>query len=115
MTVHITSVALSFGADQVLDDVSAIVRPRDRIALVGRNGAGKTTLLRMVAGELRARAAATSRSQPGRGSRCTTSGRRWRRTRPSEYVGGGARPPNGSKPNCAHWKSGWPPARPMRR
>ena len=52
MTVHITSVALSFGADQVLDDVSAIVRPRDRIALVGRNGAGKTTLLRMVAGEL---------------------------------------------------------------
>ena len=52
MTVHITSVALSFGADQVLDDVSAIVRPRDRLAVVGRNGEGKTTLLRIVAGQL---------------------------------------------------------------
>ena len=32
--------------------MSAIIRPRDRVALVGRNGAGKTTLLRMLAGEL---------------------------------------------------------------
>ncbi len=52
MTVHITSVSVSYGADQVLRGLSAIVRPRDRIALVGRNGAGKTTLLRLVAGEL---------------------------------------------------------------
>ena len=52
MTVHITSVALSYGADEVLADVSAILRPRDRVALVGRNGAGKTTLLRLLAGEL---------------------------------------------------------------
>jgi len=52
MTVHVTSVALSFGADEILTDVSAIVRPRDRFALVGRNGAGKTTLLRILAGEL---------------------------------------------------------------
>jgi len=52
MTVHVTSVALSYGADEVLNDVSFILRPRDRVALVGRNGAGKTTLLRMLAGEL---------------------------------------------------------------
>ena len=52
MTVHVTSVALSYGADEVLSDVSAILRPRDRVALVGRNGAGKTTLLRILAGEL---------------------------------------------------------------
>jgi ATP-binding cassette subfamily F protein 3 len=52
MTVHVTSVALSYGADEVLGDVSAILRPRDRVALVGRNGAGKTTLLRLLAGEL---------------------------------------------------------------
>ncbi|MGN6377552.1 MAG: ABC-F family ATP-binding cassette domain-containing protein [Gaiellales bacterium] len=52
MTVHVTSVALSYGADEVLSDVSFILRPRDRVALVGRNGAGKTTLLRMLAGEL---------------------------------------------------------------
>src|SRR5437764_1284583 len=47
-----SGVALSFGADEILSDVSAIVRPRDRVALVGRNGAGKTTLLRILAGEL---------------------------------------------------------------
>ena len=52
MTLHVSSVALSFGADEILSDVSAIVRPRDRVALVGRNGAGKTTLLRILAGEL---------------------------------------------------------------
>jgi ATP-binding cassette subfamily F protein 3 len=52
VTVHITSVSVSYGADQVLRGLSAIIRSRDRIALVGRNGAGKTTLLRLVAGEL---------------------------------------------------------------
>src|SRR5690349_5828178 len=52
VTLHVSSVALSFGADEILSDVSAIVRPRDRVALVGRNGAGKTTLLRILAGEL---------------------------------------------------------------
>ncbi len=66
MTVHITSVALSYGADEVLSDVSAIVRPRDRTALVGRNGAGKTTLLRLVAGELK----------PDRGEIAITTGTR---------------------------------------
>jgi ATP-binding cassette subfamily F protein 3 len=52
VTLHVSSIALSFGADEVLTDVSAIIRPRDRVALVGRNGAGKTTLLRILAGEL---------------------------------------------------------------
>jgi ATP-binding cassette subfamily F protein 3 len=52
VTLHVSTVALSFGADEVLTDVSAIVRPGDRVALVGRNGAGKTTLLRILAGEL---------------------------------------------------------------
>jgi ATP-binding cassette, subfamily F, member 3 len=50
--VHLSNVAISFGADEILSDVSAIVRPRDRVALVGRNGAGKTTLLRILAGEI---------------------------------------------------------------
>jgi ATP-binding cassette, subfamily F, member 3 len=52
MTLHLTQIRLSFGGDEVLSDVSAIVRPRDRVALVGRNGAGKTSLLRIIAGEL---------------------------------------------------------------
>src|SRR5437763_1193487 len=52
MSLHLTQIRRSFGGDDVLLDVSAIVRPRDRVALVGRNGAGKTTLLRIIAGEL---------------------------------------------------------------
>src|SRR6059058_5532791 len=66
VTLHVSSVALSFGADEVLSDVSAIVRPRDRTALVGRNGAGKTTLLRLLAGEL----------APDRGEIAVTGGTR---------------------------------------
>ncbi len=90
MTVHITSVALSFGGDEILSDVSAIVRPRDRVALIGRNGAGKTSLLRLVAGEL----------TPDRGDISITAGMRvaLHDQRPplaspttlGEYVGGGA-------------------------
>jgi ATP-binding cassette subfamily F protein 3 len=52
VSLHLTQVKLSYGGDEVLTDVSAIVRPRDRVALVGRNGAGKTSLLRIIAGEL---------------------------------------------------------------
>jgi ATP-binding cassette subfamily F protein 3 len=90
VTVHVTSVALSYGADEVLSDVSFILRPRDRVALVGRNGAGKTTLLRMLAGELR----------PDRGEIAIPSSTRvaLHDQRPplasdttlGEYVGGGA-------------------------
>ena len=90
MTVHVTSAALSFGADEVLSDVSFILRPRDRVALVGRNGAGKTTLLRMLAGEL----------APDRGEIAIPSGTRLAlhdqrpplttATTLGEYVGAGA-------------------------
>src|SRR3954468_13506563 len=52
MSLHLTQIRLSFGGDVVLSDVSAIMRPRDRVALAGRNGAGKTSLLRIIAGEL---------------------------------------------------------------
>src|SRR5207245_253476 len=60
MSLHLTQIRRSFGGDDVLLDVSAIVRPRDRVALVGRNGAGKTTLLRIIAGELDAEGGSVS-------------------------------------------------------
>ncbi|HEY0387111.1 MAG TPA: ABC-F family ATP-binding cassette domain-containing protein [Gaiellales bacterium] len=60
MSLHLTQVRLSYGGDEVLTDVSAIVRPRDRVALVGRNGAGKTSLLRIIAGELEPEAGTVS-------------------------------------------------------
>ncbi|MDX6523856.1 MAG: ATP-binding cassette, subfamily er 3, partial [Gaiellales bacterium] len=60
MALHLTQIQRSYGGDEVLRDVSAIVRPRDRVALVGRNGAGKTTLLRIIAGELDAEGGSVS-------------------------------------------------------
>ena len=46
----IEAVAVSFGAVDVLQQVSAEAQPGDRIGLVGRNGAGKSSLLRVLAG-----------------------------------------------------------------
>jgi len=35
---------------RALDDISLVLEPGDRLALLGHNGAGKTTLLRTMAG-----------------------------------------------------------------
>lgn len=43
--------AKSYGARQVLDDVSLVVGDGDRVALVGVNGAGKSTLIRFLAAD----------------------------------------------------------------
>ncbi|MEH1166631.1 ABC-F family ATP-binding cassette domain-containing protein [Micromonospora sp. CPCC 205539] len=43
-------VELHAGPKEILRDVSWLVGPGDRIAILGANGAGKTTLLRMLAG-----------------------------------------------------------------
>src|SRR5215471_6581873 len=40
----------SYGAIAVLDDISFIVNPNDRIGIVGSNGVGKTTLLNILIG-----------------------------------------------------------------
>ena len=44
----------SFGADEILKDVSFTLTDEMRIGLVGPNGAGKTTLMRIVCGDLTA-------------------------------------------------------------
>lgn len=44
---HIT---LQYGSRVLLEDVSLLISPHDRIGLVGSNGAGKSTLLRIMVG-----------------------------------------------------------------
>ncbi|MCH5177543.1 MAG: ABC-F family ATP-binding cassette domain-containing protein [Prevotellaceae bacterium] len=51
--VSIEHLTIEFSARPLLTDVSFVVNPKDRIALVGKNGAGKSTLLKTIAGQQR--------------------------------------------------------------
>lgn len=48
--LQLTDISLTFGGDPVFDDLSLVVQPGDRVALVGRNGSGKSTLMKVMAG-----------------------------------------------------------------
>jgi ABC transport system ATP-binding/permease protein len=50
--VSLDGVSVAYGHEPLLDAVSLLVEPRERIAIIGRNGAGKSTLLRVISGEL---------------------------------------------------------------
>lgn len=51
--IEVKDVSFSYGAREVLRDVSLNVHQGDYLGLVGRNGAGKTTLLRIMLGLLK--------------------------------------------------------------
>ncbi|MEM9705893.1 MAG: ATP-binding cassette domain-containing protein, partial [Pseudomonadota bacterium] len=48
--LSLSNVKLTFGGDPLFENADLMVRPRDRIALVGRNGSGKSTLMKIAAG-----------------------------------------------------------------
>lgn len=48
--LQVSDISLTFGGDPVFSDLSLVVQPGDRLALVGRNGSGKSTLLKVMAG-----------------------------------------------------------------
>lgn len=51
MIVQISNGSMSFGANEVFENIDFTVNENERIALVGRNGSGKTTLLKVLTGE----------------------------------------------------------------
>ena len=51
--VELHDVSLRFGEKNVLDDVSLVVDPQERLVIIGQSGAGKTTILRLVLGILK--------------------------------------------------------------
>lgn len=49
--ISLNNITVSFADFCLLDDVSLVISPQDRIALVGKNGAGKSTLLKILIGQ----------------------------------------------------------------
>lgn len=49
--VSIEHLTMEFSSKPIFDDITFLINPKDKLALVGKNGAGKTTLLRLLAGE----------------------------------------------------------------
>ncbi len=49
--ISIENLTKGFGGQELFDQISLKINPRERVGLVGRNGHGKTTLMRMILGE----------------------------------------------------------------
>jgi len=49
--ISVEQLTVEFGGTPLFDEISFLVNPKDKIALVGKNGAGKTTLLRIFSGK----------------------------------------------------------------
>lgn len=49
--VSVDALTVEFGGATLFKDISFVINPKDRIALMGKNGAGKSTLLKILAGE----------------------------------------------------------------
>ena len=49
--ITVDNVTIRFRGPPLLDEVSCVIEPGQKIGLLGRNGAGKTTLLKMLSGQ----------------------------------------------------------------
>ncbi len=50
--LSLNNIYIQYGNRILLDYVSVVIKPGERVGLVGRNGAGKSTLLKVIAGEM---------------------------------------------------------------
>ena len=50
--VELRNVRLQFDTKKVLDDVSVVVEPQERLVIMGQSGSGKSTILRLILGIL---------------------------------------------------------------
>ncbi len=48
----LNNIYVQYGDRVLMDSINLVVKPGERIGLVGRNGAGKSTLLKIIAGEM---------------------------------------------------------------
>lgn len=49
--ISIEHLTVDFSGTPLFEDITFLINPKEKVALVGKNGAGKTTMLRMIAGE----------------------------------------------------------------
>lgn len=49
---YIRDISLFLGDRVLLDNISFMVSPKDRVGLIGKNGVGKSTLLKIIAGQI---------------------------------------------------------------
>ena len=47
--LQLSDISLTFGGEPVFSDLSLVVQPGDRLALVGLNGSGKSNLMEVMA------------------------------------------------------------------
>ncbi len=52
--IAVDNLAVEFSGTTLFSDVSFVINPTDKIALMGKNGAGKSTMMKIIAGEQKA-------------------------------------------------------------
>ncbi len=52
--ISVDNLGVDFSGSTLFNDVSFVINPTDKIALMGKNGAGKSTMMKIIAGEQKA-------------------------------------------------------------